>query len=188
MNRVGVRMYVSIGPGGASRSSFAIGSLSAERSENGAPLVAAIVHNNGPRALAISGNLTLSNGPGALRAGPLPVRLESGLAPGDSRSVIVRLDERLPRGPWRAQIRLRSGLIEHSAVATITFPALVDVTKPPTASIAPAQPPYPMFVIVSLLVLLTISIALLSIRRGRNSSAHGEQGASGRPARREIES
>jgi hypothetical protein len=36
----------------------------------------------------------------------------------------VRLDKRLPRGPWRIQLRLTSGLIQKTAVATIAFPAV----------------------------------------------------------------
>ena len=70
VNRVGVRLYLSIGPGGAPPSNFVIGSLTAERSATGRPLVVATIHNSGRRTINISGNLTLSNGPGGLRAGP----------------------------------------------------------------------------------------------------------------------
>jgi len=72
--------------------------------------------------IAISGNLTLSNGPGGVRAGPFPVKLVVPLTPGASRSVTVRLDKRLPLGPWRAEMRLRGRLLQRVAVATITFP------------------------------------------------------------------
>ena len=41
VNRVGVRMYLSVGPGGAPPANFTIGSLSAERSKTGEPLVVA---------------------------------------------------------------------------------------------------------------------------------------------------
>jgi hypothetical protein len=122
VNRVGIRMYVSIGPGGAPPSNFVIGSLTAKRTALGQPLVVARIHNRGKRTLAISGSLTLSAGPGGVRAGPFPVKLLAPLAPGDSKPVTVRLDKRLPRGPWRAQMRLRSRLIQRVAVATITFP------------------------------------------------------------------
>jgi hypothetical protein len=121
-NRVGIRMYVSIGPGGAPPSNFVIGKLSARRSASGQPLVVARIHNSGQRTIAITGNLTLSNGPGGVRAGPFPVRLALPLAPRSSRSVTVRFDKRLPLGPWRAQIRLKGRSIERVAVATITFP------------------------------------------------------------------
>jgi hypothetical protein len=122
VNRVGIRMYLSIGPGGAPPSDFIIGSLTAKRSAAGEPLVVARIRNRGKRTLDISGSLTLSVGPGGVRAGPFPVKLGAPLAPGDSKPVTVRLDKRLPRGPWRAKMRLRSRLIQRVAVATITFP------------------------------------------------------------------
>lgn len=134
VNRVGVRMYVAIGPGGAALSNFAIGALTAERSATGDPLVVAAIHNSGGRTLDISGNLTLSKGPGGLRAGPFPVTLGAALGPGGSESASVRLDKRLPRGPWRAELRLTSGLIQREAAATISFPRPVGVAKPPVSS------------------------------------------------------
>ena len=134
VNRVGVRMYVSIGPGGAPPSSFAIGLLTAERSATGDPLIVANVRNSGRQTLDIGGTLTLSAGPGGLRAGPFPVTLRAALAPGASEPASVRLDRRLPRGPWRAELRLTSGTITHEAAATISFPPSVVVTKPPGPS------------------------------------------------------
>jgi hypothetical protein len=121
-NRVGIRMYVSVGPGGAPPSNFAIRSLVARRSASGQPLVIAKIHNSGRRTIAISGNLTLSKGPGGVRAGPFPVKLVVPLPPGVTRSVTVRLDRRLPRGPWRAELRLRGRLLQRVGVTTITFP------------------------------------------------------------------
>jgi hypothetical protein len=122
VNRVGVRMYLSIEPGGKRPANFAIGPLTAERSETGEPLVVLVVRNTGARALDIGGNLTLAKGPGGLRAGPFPVKLEPALAPGDSETVAVQLDRRVPRGPWQARVRLRTGLIQRTATATISFP------------------------------------------------------------------
>ena len=121
-NRVGIRMYVSIGPGGAAPSNFAIGALNARRSASGQPLVVARIHNSGQRTIDIGGSLTLSDGPGGVRAGPFPVRLGAPLGPGSTKSVTVRLDKRLPRGPWRAQLRLQGRSIHRLVVATITFP------------------------------------------------------------------
>jgi hypothetical protein len=122
VNRVGVRIYLSIGPGGAPPASFAIGRVTATRAANGDLLVVAPIHNGGGRTLDIGGTLSLSNGPGGLRAGPFPVRLGTVLAPHTTEPGIVRLDRRLPLGPWRAQIQLASGQVLRSAVATITFP------------------------------------------------------------------
>ena len=134
VNRVGVRMYVSVGPGGPPPSKFAIGKLIAKRLANGRPLVVAKIRNSGGRTLDISGTLTLSQGPGELRAGPFQVKLGMNLAPGHSEPATVRLDTRLPRGPWRAQLRLTSGLVHRSAVATITFPRYSGAAKPSAGS------------------------------------------------------
>ncbi len=124
VNRVGVRMYLAVGPGGAPPSNFVIRSLGAKRSASRERLVVARVHNSGQRTLEISGNLTLSKGPGGLSAGPVPVKLATALAPGESRLVNVRLDKQLPRGPWRAQMRLRSGSTQRVAVASDHVSAL----------------------------------------------------------------
>lgn len=122
VNRVGVRMYVSIGHGGLPVASFAVGSLSGQRSSTGRPVVLARIRNSGQRTLAISGELTLSDGPGGLRAGPYPVKLRAVLAPGDSEPLTVSLDKVLPAGPWHAEIRLSSGPLRETNEATIRFP------------------------------------------------------------------
>lgn len=165
VNRVGIRMYVSIGPGGAPPSNFRISSLTAERSASGEALVVATIHNSGQRTIDISGNLTLDKGPGGLQAGPFPVKLASALGPDDSATVAVRLDKQLPRGPWRAHLRLRSGLIQRVAVATITFPPHA---KPATAKVVPAESSHLLIVVIVLVGLLALAgIPLLLSRRAR---------------------
>jgi hypothetical protein len=130
VNRVGVRMYLAIGPGGGSAADFAIGPLTAERSATGGLLVVASVHNNGGRTIDIGGRLTLTNGPGGVRVGPFPVTLRPDLAPESSERASVRLDRRLPIGPWRAHLSLRTGFVHREAVATITFPAAAGTATP----------------------------------------------------------
>jgi hypothetical protein len=122
INRVGVRIYLSVGPGGAPPSNFVIASLTGTRSAHGLPAVRADVHNTGGRALDISGYLKLSDGPGGLTAGPYKVADDITLAPGQAEPVTVVLSKRLPNGPWRALIDLKSGLTERHAEATIQFP------------------------------------------------------------------
>jgi hypothetical protein len=121
VTRVGVRVYLSVGPGGALPSNFALGALTAKRLASGQPAVVARVHNSGKRTLDVTGHLILSKGPGGLRAGPFAIKLGT-LAPGNSRLVTVRLDNRLPRGPWRAHMQLRSGFLQRGASARIVFP------------------------------------------------------------------
>ena len=123
VNRVGVRIYLSVGSGAAPAASFTIGSLTAGRSPQGDPVVIADVHNTGGTALDMRGTLQLSDGPGGLSAGPFPAALGVTLAIGATEPVTVTLNEVVPNGPWLARMALGSGLTERTAQATITFPA-----------------------------------------------------------------
>ncbi len=125
VSRVGIRLYLSIGPGGAPASRFTIESLTGKRAPDGHPVVVASVHNTGGRALDMNGTLQLSAGPGGLNAGPFPANLGTTLAIGATEPITITLDRRLPNGPWDALVILHSGLLENSARATITFPTAV---------------------------------------------------------------
>jgi hypothetical protein len=164
VNRVGVRMYLSIGSGGAAAPNFAIGPLSAKRSATGQPLVAAQVRNTGHGPLEISGSLTLSDGPGGLSAGSVPARPGAVLAPGGSETVTVPLAKNLPRGPWRARLRLTSGQLQRSATATITFPRRAD------AGTTPKVPWLALAVILLLVLLAGTALALLISRRRKSGT------------------
>jgi hypothetical protein len=166
VNRVGVRMYISIGPGGASPANFAIASLTAERAATGAPLVVAKIRNSGRRTLDIHGTLTLSRGPGGLRAGPFPVTPVTAIAPGDSERATVVLDKRLPRGPWLAHMTLRSGPVERNAVATLTFPRHIVAAKP-----AGSSHELILEVMIVLVSLAVAAVALLLSRTRRRTIA-----------------
>ena len=171
VNRVGIRMYLSIGPGGAPPANFVIRSLAAKRSATGEALVVARVHNSGQRTLDISGNLTLSKGPGGLGAGPIPVKLGTALPPDESQRVTVRLDEQLPLGPWRAQLLLKSGSIERVAVARIKFPGHVGTTEPMAKDAFSRQ-----LILVGLILLALLAAVfalLLSERVRRLANVHG---------------
>lgn len=122
VNRVGVRMYVSVGKGGMPSAHFRVGSLVAGRTANGDPMVSAKVRNVGEAALDITGELTLSNGPGGLSAGPFPVALGTMLAPNHSAIERIELGSQFPRGPWRADLTLSSDGTQRSSMATVTFP------------------------------------------------------------------
>lgn len=165
VNRVGIRMYLAIGPGGASPANFVIGVLSAKRSASGVPLVTSTIRNSGRRTLDIAGSLTLSRGPGRLRAGPFGAKLRTALAPGDAQAVTVRLDERLPRGPWHARLRLSGGRIERTAVATITFPRRAESARRPTATAVPAGHRMLLAVVITLLVSLSVGASAFLLSR-----------------------
>lgn len=122
VSRVGIRLYVSVGPGGAPATDFTIDALTAARGADGKPTVLATVHNTGGRALDMNGTLELSGGPGGLSAGPFAVSTGSTVPVDGTRPVSTVLDEQLPAGPWDATVTLTSGVVERTATATITFP------------------------------------------------------------------
>jgi len=122
VNRVGIRIYLSVGPGGEPKSDFTIDTLTAKRLPSGQPVVTAQVHNTGGRALDMSGTLDLRDGPGGLAAGPFPATLGTSLGVGQTESVTIPLDRSIPDGPWQARIDLKSGLLARSAEGQILFP------------------------------------------------------------------
>jgi hypothetical protein len=123
VNRVGVRMYLSVGSGGVRAATFTLGVPRARRSAGGGRQVIATVRNSGRRTLEITGQVTLSRGPGGLRAGPILLALGQPLAPHSTRLVTVRLPMQLPQGSWHVRIRLTSGFLQRTSSATITLPA-----------------------------------------------------------------
>jgi hypothetical protein len=123
VHRVGIRVYLDVGPGGEPASDFRIETLTPARTNRGAPEVVAQVRNTGKRALDMNGTLKLSDGPGSLRAGPFRATPGTTLAPGQSGSVTTVLGQSVPAGPWQAHLNLYSGTVKRSANAAITFPA-----------------------------------------------------------------
>ncbi len=172
MSRVGIRLYVSVGPGGAPAPDFTIDSLTAIRSPDGQPTVLATVRNTGGRALDMSGTLQLAAGPGGLSAGPFTATLGTTLAIGDTEGVTFVLDKQLPAGPWDARITLLSGLLAHSAHATITFP-IAGASPPVPAMSTRAGWLYPAA--AAIVVLLSLSVAALIHTRKRRLAARRDR-------------
>jgi hypothetical protein len=173
VNRVGVRIYLSVGPGAPPAANFIIESLTAERSPGGQPVVVAAVHNIGGRALDINGTVRLSHGPAGLRAGPFPAALGTTLALGATEPVTTVLDKRLPPGPWVADITLRSGLIEHTTRATITFP---ETGASPAIPVVPHPTTWPYPAIAAALLALA-GVAIAFARHRRHPRVVGAPGA-----------
>ena len=115
--------HVSVRVGGSvAAARYTISRPKAGRSHAGAPVVTATIRNTGAGTLAITGSLTLSHGPGGLRAGPFRFVLARPLAPGTSRQATIQLTKQLPRGPWRVRLELQSGTTQRGSTATIMFP------------------------------------------------------------------
>ncbi|RAG81982.1 hypothetical protein DN069_30115 [Streptacidiphilus pinicola] len=158
LGRVGVRMYVDVGSGGEPPSDFKIERLYAARASDGREEVRAQIRNTGRRALDIRGTLSLSDGPDGLRAGPFSATPGTTLAPGDRAQAVVPLDARLPDGPWTVELTLKSGLVEHTERATLTFPTF-DKAGAVAASVT-GQGHVPILV-AAVLSALTLTLSLL---------------------------
>lgn len=173
VNRVGLRIYLSVGPGGEPRSDFAIESVTARRDPQRRPVVEATVRNTGGRALDLSGNLTLRDGPNGLSAGPIDARLGTTLAIGATAPVTFVLEPTIADGPWRARVELKSGTVVRAAEAPITFPATAGAVGAPVSA-APVEPtgtgsssalPWAFVAVGLLLVLAALLLLLLLVRR-----------------------
>ncbi len=174
VNRVGIRLYLSIGPGGPPAADFSIDSLAAGRSADGVRTVVALVHNTGGRALDISGTLDLRTTSGDLHAGPYPADLGTTLAIGANEPVTITINTDLPAGPWDAQITLHSGLVERSAVAELTFPAAGTSPAVPTEQVVPDTSAFPGTLLLLVLILLSAALAafLLSLSPRLRGGSH----------------
>lgn len=161
VNRVGIRMYVSIGPGGEPPTDFEIRDFQGRRAPDGSPVLEARIDNTGGRALDLSGQLRLTEGPGGLSAGPFDVEPGTTVGVGQSAPVRVTLDPALPFGPWLATLEMRSGTTTREASATISFPdELGGVSGPEVGGL-----PWALFIALLLLLLLLLWLLLLAWRR-----------------------
>jgi hypothetical protein len=125
VTRVGIRIYLAVGRGGALPTNFAITSITGHRSASGQPSILVHVENTGGRAVDLTGTARLTDGPGNSSAGPFPARQIITLAPGQSGNMSFTPAKSLPNGPWRAKVNLVSGFTTGTATQTIQFGALV---------------------------------------------------------------
>ncbi|WP_194860970.1 hypothetical protein [Dietzia sp. SYD-A1] len=123
VSRVGVRLYVSVGEGNGPPSDFQIESLTPQRDAEGNAAVAVRVQNTGGRAVDVSGDLTLGDGPGGLTAQAMSASTVT-IPPGDGGEVmfVIPSSVEFPAGPWQATADLESGWAQHSISSEITFP------------------------------------------------------------------
>ena len=179
VNRVGVRIYLSVGPGGEPASNFEVTEIEARRDKDGNPLLAALVKNTGGRALDLSGELMLTNGPGGLSAGPFDANLGTTLGRGDSAPVLFTLDPQLPNGPWDAKVEMRSGTTTREVSATITFP---DKAGGTTTATPESDMSLLMMIGAAVVVSLLLFLGLMSLRGRRQKRRESTAPATIAPA------
>lgn len=121
ISRVGIRVYLAVGRGGAPPTAFSITSVNGQRTADGHPSILVHVRNTGGRAVDLHGTVRLTGGPGGTSAGPFPSQQVVTLAPGQSWTMTFAPAEGLPNGPWLAAVTLVSGLTTRTATATIQF-------------------------------------------------------------------
>lgn len=172
VNRVGVRIYLSVGNGSSPAPDFTVDALQAERDKGGTPSVNATVRNTGGRALDMSGSLSLSDGPGGLKAGPFPATLGTTLGIGQTEPVSIALPQAITGGPWTATLTLQSDLVKKTVTGRITFPAAGQTAAPVKATPKKTPKHFPLFatlagVLVSA-ALLALAFVLLR-RRGQRT-------------------
>jgi hypothetical protein len=128
VSRVGIRVYLSVGRGGAPPTSFDITSVTARRSVSGQPSILVHVDNTGGRAVDLDGSARLADGPGGSSAGPFPAKQIITLAPGQAGNMTFAPPKSLPVGSWRVTVSLASGLTTCTATANVQFASIVAVT------------------------------------------------------------
>jgi hypothetical protein len=166
--RVGVRVYLAVGPGGEPASNFTISTLVASKAPDGTPMVTANVTNTGKRALDVGGTLMLTNGPGGLRAGPYQVSVPKTIGIGETEGVSVALDKQTPLGPWLATMNLKSGYVEHAATATITFPAKGgSAAAPVKAKPVAGKSSFMLPAVLGVIALVIVALIVMWLRRRR---------------------
>ena len=124
VSRVGIRVYLSVGRGGAPPTKFIITSVTGHRSAAGLPSIVAHADNPGGRAVDVSGSVRLTAGPGGTSAGPFLARGIT-LAPGQSGNVTFAPPKGLPNGPWQASVSLISGVTTVTATASVQFAGIM---------------------------------------------------------------
>ncbi|MET8283064.1 hypothetical protein [Micromonospora sp. NPDC005174] len=120
IHRVGIRVYLDVGPGGEPPTDFRIDGLAAEPGTGEFPVVTAKITNTGQRALDMTGTVSLRKA--AVQAGPFKVTNGVTILPGQSGQVRVEVNQSLPAGTWEVHAKLASGTVERTATGTIALP------------------------------------------------------------------
>jgi hypothetical protein len=161
VSRVGVRVYLAVGRGGAPPTSFGIASIAARRTASGQPYIVARVRNTGGRAIDLNGSVRLANGPGDSSSGPFYGQKIVTLAPGQSWNVTFPLPESQPAGSWRATVTLVSGLTVVTGTATVRIAAVA------AAQAGLSRMPWMRIALGALVLMLVLALVAGLYVRGR---------------------
>jgi hypothetical protein len=168
-NRVGVRVYLTVGPGNGPPPDFAIDGISAERGADGVPVLTATVSNTGTTAVDLGGTARLDAASGGVSAGPFPTGTLT-LGPGQQGTVHVPTDAAIADGDWTATISLTSGLVTREATGDVSIAGGTDAAAPAPA----AADGFPTILLIVLLVLVVLVGAVTVILLLRRRSPRGD--------------
>ncbi|GAA2358212.1 hypothetical protein Cme02nite_34190 [Catellatospora methionotrophica] len=171
IHRVGVRVYLDVGPGGEPPTDFRIEGLAVERGTGQWPVLTARVTNTGERALDMTGSMSLANDTETVRAGPFGVTTGVTILPGQQGQVSAPIGQSMPDGVWHAELKLRSGMIERVATGQFSLPLAADST-----ALEPVSGGGPLLIIVAVLVaVLLAALAWYLVRRRRRARAEYDE-------------
>lgn len=162
VSRVGIRLYLSIGSGGAPAPSFTVGTPTVSHTSGGSPIVHVPVQNTGGVALDVRGTLQLTGGPGGLQDGPFPAASVDTLAPGQAYPATFALSSKIPAGPWQATFTFTSGLITKTEKVTLNLGGGAPVTAAHTSF--PVVP-----VVAGIAAVILLAVVVLIVRRVRRT-------------------
>lgn len=174
VNRVGIRMYLSVGGSTEPPTSFELKTFTPLRAEDGQPAVEIAACSDGGRAVDLTAAVELSDGPGGTSAGPFRSAGATTLAPGECGTVTVLVPADLPRGPWRAKAALRSGTVERVAEAPLTFPSPSGPAKGapvPAERVTDSGAGRLLALLAALLLLVVLGVLALAMRTQRRANA-----------------
>lgn len=165
VNRVGVRIYLDVGPGGNPPTTFVLSTLSVRRSSSGRPIVSSTVQNTGQRAIDVSGSLTLRYRNGSVTAGPYGLERNLTIPSGSSGDVSVTTP-RLPSGDWRASLKVTADTVSHTQSGTVVIGPRLRMILP--SSSGTSTTPYLVGGVV--LAVLVLGGGAMVLRRHRRRS------------------
>ncbi len=173
VNRIGIRIYLTVGPGNGPTPKFQIDSLTPRKNDRGTHEVVVKVSNTGERAVDLHADLALSDGPGGLKMDERTSPGTTTLGIGQSGELIVDIGVALPAGKWHAKVKVRSGPISETKEADLVFPESGTGETVKIDNSTPSTIPWPLLIgaATSGAALVAI-IALVLVLLRRRSGSH----------------
>jgi uncharacterized membrane protein len=169
VNRVGIRIYLDVGPGGNPPTTFALGPLSVARSSGGRLVISSSVDNTGQRAIDGSGTLSLRYVSGPVTAGPYPLDRNPTILPHSTGAISVTVPSQLPPGDWQASLTVTADTVTHTETGTVAIGQGVAAIS--SARSAGSDAPYLIGGAAAVVVLAAAGGATMYHRRHRRRPA-----------------